>query len=90
MNGSGPLTCDACRAAPGVSNEELLAAAFEAHHLQPLALSGEKVTRVSDMTLLCANCHRLIHRAMHMWRRWVGIAELRILLKLAPPPSPGS
>lgn len=39
---------------------------IEAHHLTPLSLlKGQKVTldAESDFTVLCANCHRMIHRS---------------------------
>lgn len=38
---------------------------IEAHHLQPLAkLRGEKLllSPEKDFSVLCANCHRMIHR----------------------------
>ncbi|MEJ3404212.1 HNH endonuclease [Rathayibacter sp. YIM 133350] len=48
---------------------------IEVHHVIPLYVSGERTTRLSDLALLCSNCHRMIHR-----RPWVGPAELRELL----------
>lgn len=37
---------------------------IEAHHLTPVSILGEetKVDPKSDMTVLCSNCHRMIHR----------------------------
>jgi 5-methylcytosine-specific restriction endonuclease McrA len=35
----------------------------EAHHLIPLSMLRENVrTRVEDLTTVCANCHRMLHR----------------------------
>jgi len=35
----------------------------EAHHLVPLGrLTSTTVTRLEDLTTVCANCHRMIHR----------------------------
>jgi 5-methylcytosine-specific restriction protein A len=34
----------------------------EVHHVVPLHLSGLTTTRLSDLVLLCANCHRMLHR----------------------------
>jgi len=35
----------------------------EAHHLIPLSRLREKVrTRIEDLTTVCANCHRMLHR----------------------------
>lgn len=35
---------------------------IECHHVVPLHASGETRTRLSDLVLICANCHRMIHR----------------------------
>ncbi len=36
---------------------------IEVHHVQPLAaLLPNVVTRLSDLMLLCSNCHRMVHR----------------------------
>ncbi len=36
---------------------------IEVHHVQPLAaLLPNVVTKLSDLMLLCANCHRMVHR----------------------------
>ncbi|RVC76860.1 HNH endonuclease, partial [Mesorhizobium sp. M2A.F.Ca.ET.046.02.1.1] len=59
---SAGLNCEIC----AISYPSVLAnihdAAFEAHHVVPLAEAGVRVTRLADMALLCACCHRLIHR----------------------------
>ena len=34
--------------------------ALDVHHLNPLA-EGERITTCKDVTLLCANCHRIAH-----------------------------
>lgn len=36
---------------------------IECHHVVPLHVSGPRKTRLEDLVLLCANCHRMIHRA---------------------------
>jgi hypothetical protein len=36
---------------------------IEVHHVQPLAaLLPNTITRLSDLMLLCSNCHRMVHR----------------------------
>lgn len=51
---------------------------IECHHIKPLAeLSGETKTRLSDLVLLCANCHRMIHAK----RPWLTVDELRQILR---------
>jgi hypothetical protein len=55
---------------------------IEAHHLDPLSerpeleWTDELQTGVDDVTVLCANCHRMIHRR----RPALSLAELRVRL----------
>lgn len=75
---SDRLYCEGCGAPPKAKTEALRHAAYEVHHKRPLAMEeGKQQTRLADVALLCANCHRLIHRMMHVNRRWVGIDELK-------------
>lgn len=47
---------------------------IEVHHKIPLAsLEQSRATKLSDLALLCANCHRMVHRRDPL----LGIAELR-------------
>jgi predicted HNH restriction endonuclease len=34
----------------------------EVHHIIPLSTLGETKTKLSDLAVLCSNCHRMIHR----------------------------
>ena len=53
-------TCEVCGLLPthifGARGRTVL----ECHHLRPLAL-GERATRIDDVALVCANCHRALH-----------------------------
>ncbi|MCV7223643.1 HNH endonuclease [Mycolicibacterium elephantis] len=49
---------------------------IEVHHTLPLHASGETKTKLSDLILLCANCHRMVHRSAP----WLTPDELRGLL----------
>lgn len=56
------LSCEIC----GFSFEDLYGNAAEGycevHHLVPLSeIEASTVTRVEDLAILCANCHRVIH-----------------------------
>lgn len=43
---------------PGVEGERCI----EAHHKIPIEeLQPDSITRVEDMAMVCANCHRIIH-----------------------------
>lgn len=75
---SNSLHCDACGLKPPMGGD-LAVAVFEAHHVVPLSQGATK-TRLEDMALLCANCHRLIHRVMAKERRWLPVPEFSKLL----------
>lgn len=76
----GALTCEAC----DVSLERRYGAPgtmiYECHHIQPLSISGETVTELTDVAILCPNCHRFAHRIVP----WPNIDELRSRLRDAP------
>ncbi|WP_392962891.1 HNH endonuclease [Streptomyces sp. LN245] len=58
----GTLECEAC----GFDFEEVYgdrgAGYVECHHVVPLHEAGEGNTKLGDLALICANCHRMIHR----------------------------
>ncbi|WP_049824410.1 HNH endonuclease [Desulfurivibrio alkaliphilus] len=53
---------------------------IEVHHNKPLAADGQAqvVDPKTDLTPLCANCHRMIHRSRH---DVLSIEELRELVR---------
>ena len=73
----GQLNCEACRLSESDLPATIGEGCFEVHHLAPLA--GRRTsspTRIADLALLCANCHRLIHRS-HPMLTVSGLRELR-------------
>ncbi|RLP11032.1 HNH endonuclease [Propionibacterium australiense] len=58
----GSISCEVC----GFDFEEfygdLGSGYVEVHHRQPLHVSGTTTTRLTDLALVCSNCHRMIHR----------------------------
>jgi 5-methylcytosine-specific restriction enzyme A len=72
----GSLTCEAC----GFSFEETYGERghgyIECHHVVPLHTTGRRNTRLSDLALVCANCHRIIHARPP----WLTPQELRSLM----------
>ncbi|WEH33174.1 HNH endonuclease [Streptomyces sp. AM 4-1-1] len=56
------LACEAC----GFDFEQVYgdrgSGYIECHHVVPLHEAGERRTRLNDLALICANCHRMIHR----------------------------
>ena len=73
----GPVSCDACGTKGPTSDESLNLATFEVHHLIPLHLNVNKKTSLSDVTFLCATCHRLIHKLISESGQWISLEELK-------------
>ncbi|MGZ5483745.1 MAG: HNH endonuclease [Pyrinomonadaceae bacterium] len=69
-----------CEQPSNASDRQHGDATFEAHHVLPIAMSAARVTRLSELALLCANCHRLLHRGIAERQRWLTIAEGKTLL----------
>jgi len=74
---NGRLFCEACNFDFRSTYGERGANFMECHHLKPVSelVSGE-TTKLSDLAMLCANCHRMIHAA----RPWWTLEELRSAL----------
>lgn len=49
----------------------------EVHHLKPIAQKGRRTTTMSDLAVVCSNCHRIIHRG----RKLLRLQELRNRIK---------
>ncbi|MFR1823033.1 MAG: HNH endonuclease [Clostridium saudiense] len=50
---------------------------IEGHHIKPVSELGEnEVTKIEDIILVCANCHRMIHRK----RPWISKERLKDLI----------
>ncbi len=74
---TGRLACEACDFDFAEAFGPLGEGFAECHHTLPLALAvGERRTKLSELAVVCANCHRMLHR-----RPWHTIIELRELLR---------
>ena len=58
----GYLECEACDADLRSAYGEDAQACYEAHHDVQLAKRGSCLNTPDDLSILCANCHRAIHR----------------------------
>ncbi|MFD7066637.1 HNH endonuclease [Streptomyces sp. NPDC059913] len=71
------LACEAC----GFDFEHVYgdrgSGYIECHHVVPLHEAGEGRTKLSDLALICANCHRMIHRRAP----WPTPEELRVSIE---------
>ena len=60
----GALDCDACGFDFLAVYGELGRGFIEAHHIEPLSERPvPRATRIEELALVCANCHRMLHRA---------------------------
>jgi 5-methylcytosine-specific restriction protein A len=53
---------------------------IEVHHIVPLHKTGMSVTRLEDLAILCANCHRMSHRRLEATGTWPSPKELRTII----------
>ena len=77
MASNGRLACEVCEFDFSIPYGERGLGFIECHHTKPVAtLGNEKKTHIDDLALVCANCHRMIHRR----KPWLSIKELRTLI----------
>lgn len=71
---SGKLICEACNFDFTKVYGEIGRGYIEAHHIKPLAeYKEDEETKLDDLVLLCANCHRMVHSR----KQWLTIEELQ-------------
>ncbi|KXG85799.1 HNH endonuclease [Agrobacterium bohemicum] len=80
--GRAGLFCDICETTGEHLSAGLRDALFEAHHSSAPMSNGERTTRKDDVALLCACCHRLLHRLVLVSGNWVMVSEAKALLKI--------
>lgn len=80
LQDTGRLACEACGFDFSERYGQLGKGFAECHHEKPVSdlKPGEK-TKLSDLRIVCANCHRMIHRS----RPWMAVTELRQRLNSA-------
>ena len=77
LRAAGKLACEACGFDFAQTYGRRGHGYIEAHHTKPVSTLAENAkTRLEDLALLCANCHRMIHAA----QPWLDLSELRALL----------
>lgn len=77
---SGSLACEACGFDFLTMYGPIGGGYIECHHTVPVSeLTPESKTRLTDLALLCANCHRMVHRSSEL----LSIERLRKHMKMA-------
>lgn len=73
---TGRLQCEACSFDFALVFGELGNGFAECHHSRPISTlkPGEK-TKLSDLHIVCANCHRMLHQG----KPWQSVAQLKVL-----------
>jgi 5-methylcytosine-specific restriction protein A len=73
----GELRCEACGFSYVDRYGERGSSFIECHHVIPVSeMAPEAKTMASDLALVCANCHRMIHAK----RPWLTIEELKAII----------
>ena len=73
----GALKCEGCDFDFAAKYGERGAGYIEAHHTTPVSqFKGTRLTKVSELALVCANCHRMLHRSNPV----LDVAGLRALI----------
>jgi 5-methylcytosine-specific restriction enzyme A len=76
LNKHGSLYCEACETDFEKVYGERGSGYIEAHHTKPVSqMTEDEATKVEDIAMLCANCHRMIHR-----KPMISVNELRVLV----------
>lgn len=76
----GRLSCVACDLKPETLYDDRGERCIEAHHKVPIEeLQPDSITRVDDMAMVCASCHRVIHSR----KPCLTIEEVRALRPIA-------
>ena len=80
----GFLSCEVCDFIPAQRYGPDSEACMECHHMVPLSqLGAQQLTRLRDLAIVCANCHRILHSP----GRWPSVADLRQRLASGRPGS---
>ena len=78
MDTTGRLECDVCSFDFWETYGQLGKGFIEAHHMIPVSESGgERISRMSDLALVCSNCHRMLHRGETL----LSVEELAEIIK---------
>lgn len=76
---NGKLFCEVCNIDFEKKYGTIGEGFMECHHLYPIAKSGIRTNTLDDLALVCANCHRMLHKKT-LDGQYLSIRELSDLL----------
>lgn len=71
--------CEACKFNFEIKYPELGYDFIECHHKTPISLGGLRKTHIDDLAIVCANCHRMLHRKSRNGN-YLTVEELKLLI----------
>lgn len=75
----GRLSCEACGFDFSTKYGPVGAGLIDVHHTKPVhTLVAGETTKLQDLALLCANCHRVVHSS----RRWLTVEQVKASLQI--------
>jgi|GEM_PF-944107 len=77
---SGKMSCEICGFDYAYHYGRHGEGFMECHHITPIAGNGKRPTKLSDLALVCANCHRMLHRK-NMQDSYHSMADLLSIYK---------
>src|SRR5574344_1267349 len=81
LDKKGALVCESCGFDFEKHYGKLGFGFCEVHHTNPIAERGKNCeTNLKDLVILCANCHRMIHRLMEQSPQKCSVEDLKCLL----------
>ena len=77
IDSTGRLQCEVCGFDFTVMFGELGNGFAECHHGRPISTLGAgQKTKLSDLHIVCANCHRMLHQG----KPWLSVEQLKLLI----------
>ena len=78
----GRLECEVCKFDFRLAYGEHGAGFAECHHDIPISkIEPGAKTKLSDLRIVCANCHRMLHRG----KPWPSVEKLRAIISMEKP-----
>lgn len=77
VKGNGRIICECCSFDFFENYGNHGYSFIECHHGLPIAIGGERITKVEDLHMVCSNCHRMLHRRQPNSTKYHTVSSLR-------------